>query len=113
MKIPNITPSWPPGSVSLNGMAERVIGDTAESDATNVKTRVWRSSKPVIHLAAAVAIAMSYGEAAGHSMSMLDFLHTASVLRWTIGTAQHFAAILARQTRLRIDQADLIDISAT
>jgi hypothetical protein len=40
--------------LSINAMAELVLDDAGHSDPENVETRIWRQSRPVIHLASAV-----------------------------------------------------------
>ena len=40
--------------LSINAMAELVLEDAGYSDPENVETRIWRQSRPVIHLASAV-----------------------------------------------------------
>jgi hypothetical protein len=49
-------PALPAGlkRFSLNQMAELVLSDAGQADAENVETRIWRPSRPVIHLATAV-----------------------------------------------------------
>jgi hypothetical protein len=63
-----LTPTLPPGMArwSINELSALVLDDANQSDPGNVETRIWRSSLPVIHLAAAVAVAISEGERTGH-----------------------------------------------
>ena len=48
--------------LSINEMARMVLGDTDDSDPANVETRIWRPSRPVIHLASAVQVWLHIGE---------------------------------------------------
>jgi hypothetical protein len=45
--------------LSINQLAEFVMKEANQSNPENFKTRVWRPSLPVIHLAAAVVVAMN------------------------------------------------------
>jgi hypothetical protein len=51
--------------LSLNQLAEWVMEEADQSDSQNFETRVWRASLPVIHLAAAVAVAINDRERRG------------------------------------------------
>ncbi len=50
---------------SLNQLAEWMMEEADQSDSENFETRVWRPSLPVIHLAAAVAVAINDRERMG------------------------------------------------
>jgi hypothetical protein len=49
--------------LSLNELAADAAEKLGQADAGNVESRVWRPRLPVIHLAAAVAVAINDGEA--------------------------------------------------
>lgn len=51
--------------LSLNQLAEYAMKEANQSSPENFKTRVWRPSQPVIHLAAAVAVAINDRERMG------------------------------------------------
>jgi hypothetical protein len=53
--------------LSLNELAADAAEKLGQADAGNVESRVWRPSLPVIHLAAAVAVAINDGERNGHT----------------------------------------------
>lgn len=106
-----VTPKWPKGSISLNRMAERVIGDTAESEVSNVKTRVWRTSRPVIHIAAAVDVAIRHAEASKRTVTVADLLQDAAVIRWVAEVSQQFAAVLPGIPRLNLRADELVTLS--
>ena len=106
-------PYWPRGSLSLNRMAERVIDDTSESDTANVKSRVWRPSRPVIHIAAAVATAVEHGAANGLTISVVDLWHHPDVLAWTVDTAIWLADLIPGIPRLRIAAGELVPLHRT
>jgi len=54
------TPPLPKGvkRLSINQMAEFVMDDVDMVDIVNVTTRVWRESKPVVHLCAALTVTL-------------------------------------------------------
>jgi hypothetical protein len=43
-------------------MAVHVLGDANQADPTNVKTQIWRPSRPVIQLAASIAVVIDIAE---------------------------------------------------
>ena len=51
-EVPELCPSVK--RLSINAMSEPVLEDAGHSDLENVETRIWRPSRPVIHLASAV-----------------------------------------------------------
>src|SRR5712672_1686219 len=51
-EVPELPPSVK--RLSINQMAELVLTDAGHTDPENVETRIWRESRPVIHLASAV-----------------------------------------------------------
>jgi hypothetical protein len=51
--------------LSLNQLSEFAMGEANQSSPENFETRIWRPSLPVIHLAAAVAVAINDRERAG------------------------------------------------
>lgn len=42
--------------LSINQLAELVLDDTQSADSHNVETRIWRPSRPVVHLASAIQV---------------------------------------------------------
>ena len=60
-------PKLPPGvkRLSINQLSQFLKKRAKQSNAENFKTRVWRPSLPVIHLAAAVATAINDRERVG------------------------------------------------
>ncbi len=106
-----VTPKWPKGTLSLNKMAERVIDDTGESDTSNIKKRVWRPSRPVIHIAAAVAIAVDQGAAAERVISVIELLDDPAVIKWVVEVAAQFAEIITSTPRFRISSDQLVTLA--
>jgi hypothetical protein len=108
------TPDLPPGvkRLSLNQMAGLVGEDVGQSDPQNVKTRIWRPSVPVIHLAAATAV-LGQGISRGTAQS-LHFSHlvrTQWVIEWIVRQAEEFETLIEKsQRRLHIDRDSLIRV---
>ena len=105
-----VTPKWPARSVSVNKMAERVLPDTTESDPSNVKSRVWRASWPVIHLAAAVAVAIQQGEVDEEPISIVNFLADPALIHWVVDVAAGFAQAIPNLRRLHIKAEQLVNL---
>ena len=87
--------------LSLNQMAELVLTDARQSDPENVETRIWRPSRPVIHLASAVH---GYLHLVGPTVEWLGFVPLMTdrkVLEYVVGNAEYCESLIAR-TSLRI-----------
>jgi hypothetical protein len=107
------TPDLPPGvkHLSINQMAEFVLSDVGLSDAQNVESRVWRPSKPVIHLAAAIAV---FGQgmlrAVAQPLSIGDLVQTRWIIETVVQEAQEIEVLIAKSQRLRIAPESLIRV---
>jgi hypothetical protein len=96
--------------LSINQLAELVMKEANQSIPENFKTRVWRSSLPVIHLAAAVAVAIDDRERMGEERTsygnlIADVEFMFNVLRYT---KEH--EIIIKNNKLPIDANKLISI---
>lgn len=96
--------------ISLNQLSVFAMGLANQSIPENFKTRIWRPSRPVLHLAAAVAVAINDRERMGEErtsygniISDIDFLF--DVLRYT---REH--EILIKRSKLPFDTAELVSI---
>jgi hypothetical protein len=105
------TPALPVGlkRFSLNQMAELVLSDAGQADAENVETRIWRPSRPVIHLATVVH---GYLHLVGLAAEVLGALLMTSrpVIEYLIRNAEYCETLVAKSSRLRIDADRLIKI---
>jgi len=106
------TPALPAGlkRFSLNQMAELVLSDAGQADAENVETRIWRPSRPVIHLATAVH---GYLHLVGPEAEVLGFaplMTSRPVIEYVIRNAQCCETLVTKASRLRIDPDQLIKI---
>lgn len=66
--------------LSLNQVVEFVLDDTGQAEAGNVEQRIWATSRPVIHLAAAAAIVGQQLRKSGHPLA----LETLLFHRWAV-----------------------------
>lgn len=106
-------PKLPEGvkRLSINEMARLVLDDVGQSDAGNVKTRIWRESLPVIHLAAAMAVTMD-GKTGKEPFHALDVALDRVTIETIVKKAERYEDMLAH-SRLRLDQERLIKLRLT
>jgi hypothetical protein len=107
------TGQWPPlpegvRHFSINEMAEFCAADAGQSDASNVKIRIWKPSRPIIHFACAVAVALDDRDRAGVArFTFDDMLLDWSLTRSLVERAQEYALLVPR-TKLNIGASELI-----
>jgi hypothetical protein len=106
-----VAPDLPPGVKrwSLNEMAEFVRKDARQSDPQNVKSRIWRPSEPVIHLAAAVAVLGQEIERVGAGSLDTGYLvQDRWVIEGVVRRAQEYEALLPEIRGFTIDPEKLV-----
>jgi hypothetical protein len=96
--------------LSLNQLSEFAMRQAKQSIPENFETRVWRASLPVIHLAAAVAVAISDRERMGEERTsygniITDVEFLFDVLRFTIEYE-----IIIKNSQLPIKPEKLVSI---
>jgi hypothetical protein len=96
--------------LSLNQLSEFTMRQAKQSIPENFEARVWRASLPVIHLAAAVAVAISDRERMGEERTsygniITDVEFLSVVLRYTI---EH--EIIIKNSKLPIKPEKLVSI---
>jgi len=98
-------PQLPPGiaRLSINQMASLVLEDTENVEVENVKTRVWRPSLPVIHLATATLRLLRSLEPRTGRLDMAAFLLCREAIETVVRAAERHEALIAQSRRLRID----------
>ena len=98
-------------SVSLNQLAELVVNDLSGKDEANIETRIWRPSRPVIHLAAATAMAIDHAERQGAGTIHLGHvLHEVEVTRYILRTAIEIADLIRSDARFPADADRLMRV---
>lgn len=98
------TPKLPKGikRLSVNQMAGLALEDGRESDATNVKKRIWKPSLPVIHLAAATAVIKDMADKAGFGpLSIGHLITNRIVIERIVQEAQRYEPMLF-ESKLKI-----------
>lgn len=106
------TPALPPEvkRLSLNEISEHVRKDANQSEATNVQTRIWRPSRPVIHLAAALAVNMNLVEQVHKKESSFgDIIFSRETIEWIVIEAEKYEHLLTK-SGLNIDLQRLVRI---
>ncbi|GLR88875.1 hypothetical protein [Bradyrhizobium iriomotense] len=105
-----------PGSVkrlSLNQLSEFAMGDANQSSPENFETRIWRPSLPVIHVAAAFAVAISDRERAGEKRTAYgNLIADAELVGNVVNYIEKFKNIIDNNN-LKIDRRKLISIRIT
>jgi len=111
-KIPVLAPAV--RRLTINKMAERVLPLSTERDVGNLKTRVWRPSRTVLHLAAAVEVVRQFLER--QAKIPLDYnilLWDEFILRWILAEAKSYEAMFTKShenKQLRVDPKLLVRI---
>jgi hypothetical protein len=107
------TPDLPPGAtrLSLNEMAVLGCEDVGQSDPQNVKSRIWRPSVPVIHLAAATAVlGQEILRWAAQPLHLGYLVQTQWMIERIVRQAEEFEALIAKSQYLHIDPENLIRV---
>jgi hypothetical protein len=98
--------------LSINAMSELVLEDAGYSEPENVETRIWRPSRPVIHLASAVHGYLHLGTE--HEELGLGLLLTCrEVIEYIIRSAEYCEHLVVSSKHLRINADKLIKLRLT
>ncbi|WP_166294278.1 hypothetical protein [Bradyrhizobium sp. 2S1] len=96
--------------LSLNQLAEYAMKEANQSSPENFKTRVWRPSLPVIHLAAAVAVTINDRERVGEKKTGYgNLIADAEFLFMVLTYTKEFEFII-KNNKLPIDPKKLVSI---
>jgi hypothetical protein len=96
--------------LSLNQLSEFVLDDAGQQDPGNVETRVWRRSRPVIHLAAATAVVMDQMERTGRKIDFRNFLTERAAIEDVVRLAEAYELLVPACLQLRISLDELIPV---
>ncbi len=97
--------------LSINELSRLVLSDTTQSDPENIESRIWRPSRPVIHLAAALqALMQLVARAAGPPVTFWNVLLYRDVLEWVVTEAQRYEELIGKSQRIHIDPNMLIRV---
>ena len=105
-EVPELPPSVK--RLSINAMSELVLEDARYSDPENVETRIWRPSRPVIHLASAVH---DYLHRIGvEHLGLGGLLMRRDAIEHVVRNAEYCEALVHRSNRLRVDADRLVKL---
>jgi hypothetical protein len=99
--------------LSLNELSEFVLEDAGQADANNVETRIWRPSRPVIHLAAAAVIAASQRSNAAKEVALELFLVNRPHIEQVVRIAVELEALIASDPKFPVKADQLIRFRLT
>jgi hypothetical protein len=107
-------PELPPSvkRLSINAMSELVLEDAGYNEPENVETRIWRPSRPVIHLASAVH-GYLHLHAEIEALGLAPLLTRRDVIEYVIRSAEHCESLVARSRHLRVNADKLIKLRLT
>jgi hypothetical protein len=96
-----------PGGIkrlSINEMAQLVLGDAGYTEPENVETRIWRPSLPVIHLASAVQLFLHLAEPEFGPIGLESLLLDGEVIELLIRTAEYHESVIEQSRYLRVPE---------
>jgi hypothetical protein len=96
--------------LSINQLAQWVMEEANQSVPENFETRVWRPSLPVIHLAAAVAVAINDRERMGEERTSYGNLIADDEFMVNVLTNTKEYEIIIKNSELPIDAEKLVSI---
>jgi hypothetical protein len=107
-RVPELPSGIP--RVSINQMARLVMSDAGQTDPGNVETRMWRPSRPVIHIASAFQVFLQLAEPELGRIGLERFLFNRGCVECVLRAAEYHASIIAHSERMPIDSARLVEI---
>jgi hypothetical protein len=94
---------------SVNELSAFVLPDAKQSDPENVETRIWRPSLPVLHIAAAVSVAIGIAERAKEPVvDLFSLLMDPFIIRWVISASQVYEGLFEKSEHLKAHSDKLI-----
>ena len=89
--------------LSINQLAVLVLEDTQFTDPHNVETRIWRPSRPVVHLASAIQVYLTLREADTPRIGLETLLLNRAMIESVILGAAYHETLMAQSRHLRFD----------
>jgi len=96
--------------LSINQLAELVLDDTRFTDPHNVETRIWRPSRPVVHLASAIQVYLTLREADKPRIGLETLLLNRAMIESVVLGAAYHEILMAQSRHLRFDPEKMIKI---
>jgi hypothetical protein len=97
--------------LSLNRATEHTLLGSDRYDGHNFEARVFRPSKPVLHIACAMALAVDEAERRGSKLAIEHFLAFPELLRWTAEMSNQIADLLVQQAQFKIEAGSLVRVT--
>ena len=94
--------------LSLNQMAEFVLDDAGQAETGNLERRIWTPSRPVIHLAAAAAIAGQQLRQSGYPLALESLLFHRWLIEAITRLAEELEALIAKDPKFPVRPEQLI-----
>jgi hypothetical protein len=98
--------------LSINAMSELVLEDAKNTEPENVETRIWRPSRPVIHLATAVH-GYLHLRPENEALGLGPLITRREVIEYVIRSAEHCESLVIKSGRLGVDPQRLIKFRLT
>gem|GEM_PF-4510274 len=93
---------------SLARLAEIYAPQSREKEPANFLKRIWRPSRPVIHLAVAVRLLLGGWREKGQEIYVDDLVWLPVQVAWIIEEASRIEAFVTSDIRFRVTAADLM-----
>ena len=107
-----VLPPLPDGikRLSINQIAAFVLDDAGQADPENVEKRVWRPSKPVIHLATAAALVGQELQKAGVPLLLDSFLFQEALIEAVLRRAELLKELISKDPKFPVRAEQLIQL---
>lgn len=97
--------------LSLNELSFHVMKDLGTEDASNIETRIWRASLPVLHIVTAIAVISDHLEINDHSAIHWNHLMIyPELIKEIIRVSHQHADMLLNSNKISINPESLIRI---
>src|SRR5712671_871100 len=96
--------------LSINQLAVLVLEDTRFTDPHNVETRIWRPSRPVVHLASAIQVYLTLTEPDTALIGLETLLLNRAMIEAVIQGAAYHETLMAQSRHLRFDPEKMIRV---
>jgi hypothetical protein len=93
---------------SINQLAQYVLEDAGQSEPTNVERRIWAPSRPVIHIAAAAAMAGQELSKRGEPFGLESFLLNQAFIEKVTRLAEELKTLVAQVPKFPVRPEQLI-----
>jgi hypothetical protein len=99
-------------SLKIKALSELYQRDAGESEATNVQTRAWRPSFPVLHMAIALEILVSLARERGYPLSVFEHTLFPGFAKCMLAVAQEAATLIVQIPELQGAATQLVSFRA-